>query len=120
MRVLQAHSAGVSFRGDIAVGYAANLWCRSAVRVLERLATGFLDEALERGDAVYAFARDAMDWNELLPDVEVTDAYGESFTGVATFSVDSRVRDCGELTSQVCGDALRLAMRARARARALR
>lgn len=118
MRVLQAHSAGVSFRGDIAVGYAANLWCRSAVRVLERLASGFLDEALEPGDAVYAFARDAMDWNELLPDVEVTDAYGESFTGVATFSVDSRVRDCGELTSQVCGDALRLAMRARARARA--
>ena len=118
MRVPQAHSAGVSFRGDIAVGYAANLWCRSAVRVLERLASGFLDEALEPGDAVYAFARDAVDWNE--PCRRGGDRrVRRELHRVATFSVDSRVRDCGELTSQVCGDALRLAMRA-ARARALR
>ena len=35
--------AGVDFRGSLYVGYNANLWLRSAVRVLVRLAAADLD-----------------------------------------------------------------------------
>ena len=44
--------AGVSFVGDAAVGYRANLWLRSAIRVLQLLAEAELDPRQPGGDEV--------------------------------------------------------------------
>jgi len=70
-------SSGVSFRGDRATLYRANLWLRSGIRVLGRIASG-----RARGpDELYALARE-VDWTSLLGLEQ-------------TFSVEARVRDSG-------------------------
>ena len=80
-------NSGVHFRGDAAVGYRANLWLRSAIRVLQLLHDGIpLDTGASPGNAVYEAVRHAADWLALLPD-------GQSF------SVDARVWSCSSLTS---------------------
>ena len=64
-----------SFTGDRAMGYAACLWLRSAVRVQEELIRG---PAHDR-DELYALAR-AVDWTQ-------------SITYLQTLAVDGSVRD---------------------------
>jgi len=67
--------AGVHFRGELAIGYAACLWSRLASRILMPLAEFAADDA----DALYAGAR-TIDWREQL-DVEATfavDAVGSA------------------------------------------
>jgi hypothetical protein len=44
--------AGVSFVGDAATGYRANLWLRSAIRVLQYQADAELDPRRPGGDEV--------------------------------------------------------------------
>lgn len=81
--------AGVAFVGDLAVGYRAALWARSAVRVLARVgAPGELDPTERGGDEVYGFVRKAADWPSLL-------APGQ------TFAVDARVWSCTDVPSSM-------------------
>ena len=81
-------SSGVSFRGDARVGYRANVWLRSAVRVLCELDRGYIDPNVPGGAAIYEFVRDAAPWHEVIP----------ADDGL-TFSVESRVRSCADVTS---------------------
>jgi len=53
--------AGVHFRGELAIGYAACLWSRLASRILMPLA----EFAVEDADTLYAGVR-SIDWNEHL------------------------------------------------------
>jgi len=67
--------AGVHFRGELAIGYAACLWSRLASRILMPL-TEF---AVEDADALYAGVR-SIDWNEHLrvDDTFAVDAVGST------------------------------------------
>ncbi len=68
---------GVTFRGDLRLGYAANLWLRSAIYVQEEIATFPARDP----DALYDGVR-AIDWRR--------------FTDVdRTLAVDAAVRDSG-------------------------
>lgn len=78
--------AGVSFTGDLSVGYRANMWLRSAIRVLQLLGETLLDGRRPAGEEVYAAFREGGAWQRLL-------APGQ------TFSVESRVWSCSNLTS---------------------
>jgi hypothetical protein len=49
---LPAGKAGVSFTGDTSVGYRANLWLRSAIRVLRLLHETLLDAERPSGEEV--------------------------------------------------------------------
>eukprot|EP00899_Mesostigma_viride_P021310 jgi/Mesvir1/29180/Mv25947-RA.2 len=84
--------AGVEFTGDMAVGYRANLWLRSAVRVLLLLSEGPLDPSQEGGDSVYEFVKSSVDWPQLLHDGRAMRSRGEA--PLLTFSVDARVALC--------------------------
>ena len=55
------------FTGDAAVGYAACLWLRTAIRVLRLVAVGDLRGPGRGGDRLYAFVRRAADWAALVP-----------------------------------------------------
>lgn len=71
-RDVQEGSAGVSFRGSRSTGYRANLWLRSAIRVLVRLAAADLHidpytQGRRGGDAVYDFVKAAAPWAEVIP-----------------------------------------------------
>lgn len=44
--------AGVSFTGELATGYRANLWLRSAIRVLQLLAETVLEARQPAGEEV--------------------------------------------------------------------
>ena len=81
-------ASGVSFRGDARVGYRANVWLRSAIRVLVELDRGYIDPNVPGGAAIYDFVRDAAPWHEVIP----------ADDGL-TFSVESRVRSCTDVTS---------------------
>ncbi|MFN0057223.1 MAG: class I SAM-dependent RNA methyltransferase [Planctomycetota bacterium] len=60
-RDIEPQTAGVAFVGDLITGYRANLWLRSAVRVL-----GELSRAPARDpDQLYAWARE-LPWPELM------------------------------------------------------
>ncbi|KAL4458935.1 hypothetical protein ABPG75_013800 [Micractinium tetrahymenae] len=78
--------AGVSFTGDLVVGYRANMWLRSAIRVLQLLGETLLDARRPAGEEVYAAFRESAAWPRLL-------APGQSF------SVESRVWSCSNLSS---------------------
>lgn len=64
-----------AFRGDLALGYAACLWLRSAIRVQEELARG----AVRDRDDLYALA-DSVDWSR-------------SITYLQTLAIDGSVKD---------------------------
>lgn len=93
-RNIQAHhietsKAGVYFRGrDLAVGYRANLWLRSGIRVLRLLSRGYLDPWQPGGDEIYSLFRQAANWPELLPP-----GY--------TFSIQARVASCTDVPSSM-------------------
>lgn len=72
---VQVRRGGCEFRGDLAIGYAACLWLRSAVRVQEELARGRVRDR----DDVYDFTR-SVDWSR-------------SITTLQTLAVDASVRD---------------------------
>jgi len=78
--------AGVRFQGSLETGYRANLWLRSAVRVMMELAVEDLDPREPGGDAVYEFVRRLGDreWGELVP------------VG-GTFAITSHVWDCSQI-----------------------
>lgn len=80
LRALRAESVeerrgGVAFRGDRRLGYAANLWLRSAVRVQQQI----LDFPARGKEALYAAVRD-VEWERWL-DVD------------GTLAIDASVRD---------------------------
>ena len=81
-------SSGVSFVGSPRVGYLANVWLRSAIRVLVEMRRGWLDPDVPGGESVYEFVRDAAPWSEVVP-----------MSDRSTFSVESRVWSCAGLTS---------------------
>jgi len=72
---VQIRRGGCEFRGDLATGYAACLWLRSAVRVQEELTRG----RVRHRDDLYALAR-SVDWSR-------------SITTLQTLAVDASVRD---------------------------
>lgn len=91
--------AGVSFVGTKVTGYKANLWLRTAVRVLVQLAAGPLPLGRGRYDPVYTFIRDAVDWPSIL--VSSGDREGvvpQSFK-FRNFVVQSRVWNCTDISS---------------------
>jgi len=59
-----AGRGGASFRGTLAIGYKANLWCRTAVRVQEELAAGPVGSP----EDLYGLAR-KIDWSESIDEV---------------------------------------------------
>lgn len=81
-------SSGVSFTGPPRVGYLANVWLRSAIRVLVEMRRGWLDPDVPGGESVYEFVRDAAPWSEVVP-----------MSDGSTFSVESRVWSCTGLAS---------------------
>ncbi|KAK9811854.1 hypothetical protein WJX72_011203 [[Myrmecia] bisecta] len=84
---IQPGKAGVSFRAaTLEAGYRANLWLRSAIRVLVLLAEGPLNPRLPGGDEIYRFFRDAVDWSQLLTEEQ-------------TFHVEARVWSCSDIPS---------------------
>ncbi|KAL3157914.1 hypothetical protein ABBQ32_012319 [Trebouxia sp. C0010 RCD-2024] len=78
--------AGVFFRGPDAVGYRANLWLRSGIRVLRLLAKGHLSPYRAGGDEIYSFFRQAANWARLLPPKQ-------------TFQISARVTSCTDISS---------------------
>jgi putative N6-adenine-specific DNA methylase len=87
LRTLQAQDVeagrgGVSFSGDAALLYRANLWLRTAVRVLQPI----LEAHVETPDELYE-AVQTIDWSEFL-------------TPEHTLAVDCNVRDSGITHSQ--------------------
>lgn len=85
---VQPGASGVSFAGSPRVGYLANLWLRSAIRVLVEMHRGWLDPNISGGQAVYDFVRGTAPWEEVVPR-----------DGELTFSVESRVWSCTDVTS---------------------
>lgn len=81
-------SSGVAFTGvDLTVGYRANLWLRSAIRVLTVLAEGDLNPRRPAGDTIYDFVRSAVDdWCYILPEGR-------------TFMAEARVWSCSNVSS---------------------
>ena len=53
-RRVEVRAGGVAFEGDVALGYRANLWLRSAIRVQEQLTRAHVETADELYDAVNA------------------------------------------------------------------
>ncbi|EFJ53062.1 hypothetical protein VOLCADRAFT_115653, partial [Volvox carteri f. nagariensis] len=83
--------AGVEFRGRrVSDGYAANLWLRSAIRVLVLLAEGQLGTdprgGVRGGQALYDMVYDAAPWHEIVPPG-------------CTFSVEPRLWSCTDIFS---------------------
>ncbi len=72
---VQTRRGGCEFFGDLAIGYAACLWLRSAVRVQEELFRG----RVRHRDDLYGLTR-SVDWSR-------------SITTLQTLAVDASVRD---------------------------
>lgn len=72
---IESRRGGAAFAGDVGLGYAACLWLRSAVRVQEELARGFVRDR----DDLYALAG-SVDW-------------AKAITHLQTIAVDASVRD---------------------------
>ena len=85
---VRAGASGVYFVGTKKTGVLANVWLRSAVRVLVELRHGWLDSSAPGGAAVYDFVRDAVPWPEVVPE-----------RTRSTFSFESRVWSCTDVTS---------------------
>jgi putative N6-adenine-specific DNA methylase len=85
-------ASGVSFAGDARVGYLANVWLRSAIRVLVEMRRGWLDPSAPGGAAVYDFVKGAAPWEDVVPG-------GVGARDPLTFSVESRVWSCSDVTS---------------------
>ncbi|CAG9467463.1 unnamed protein product [Pedinophyceae sp. YPF-701] len=68
--------AGVMFRGDVGMCYRSCLWLRTAIRIRQRLASGFLQGG-HVGDELYQMTRDLVPWADVLGGTD------------ATFSVDA-------------------------------
>ncbi len=66
---------------DPSVGYRANLWLRSAVRVLQLVGEDYLNPDASGATELYRATREAADWAALLRP-------GQSF------SVDARIGSC--------------------------
>jgi len=79
---------GVYFSGTLATAYKANLWSRSATRVLQLVASGPLTGSGRGGDRLYALTRGAADWSSLIPPG-------------ATLAVDARVGGCTDIDSSM-------------------
>ena len=80
--------SGVSFTGTQRVGYDANVWLRSAVRVLVELKRGYLDPNVSGTESIYNFVKNAVPWAEVIPE-----KYG------LKFGVETRVWDCSQISS---------------------
>lgn len=74
-QAIEPRRGGVAFRGDVALGYAANLWLRSAVRVQQLV----LDAPVRSREELLAAVRE-VEWERWL-DVD------------GTFAIDASVRD---------------------------
>ena len=85
---VRAGASGVYFVGTKKTGVLANVWLRSAVRVLVELRHGWLDSSAPGGAAVYDFVRYAVPWPEVVPE-----------RTRSTFSFESRVWSCTDVTS---------------------
>eukprot|EP00873_Tetraselmis_striata_P011136 jgi/Tetstr1/431400/TSEL_021090.t1 len=82
--------AGVEFAApSVEVAYRANLWLRSAIRVLVKLAEGELDPNNSGAEEIYDFARNAVDWSEHLYDRELH------------FSVAASTASCTDIRSSM-------------------
>ena len=106
-------ASGVAFTGDARTGYLANVWLRSAIRVLCELRHGWLDPAAPGGVAVYDFVRGAAPWEEVLGATPNdpnrvdsgyrseyrTDSRDASEVSFSTFSFEARVWSCSDVTS---------------------
>jgi len=107
----EAGAAGVSFVGTLSTGFRANLWLRSAVRVLVELAAAPLRGSRSsrggRFDPVYEFVRDAADWPSLLVKDSPLALQGsqEASSGrrrawrFRNFAVQSRVWNCTDVSN---------------------
>jgi len=83
--------SGVSFSGTQRVGYDANVWLRSAVRVLVELKRGYLDPGVSGTESVYEFVKHAVPWEEVIP--------GDGSDESLRFGVETRVWDCSQISS---------------------
>jgi len=82
--------SGVSFNGvDVGTGYRANLWLRSAIRVLQLLAVDQIDPEADPYQEIYRAARQAAPWEQLLP-------------AGNTFKVQARANSCNFTSNLVC------------------
>ena len=73
----EVRRGGVTFGGDRRLGYAANLWLRTAIRVQEEIARG----SARTEDELYSFIQE-VDWSRFMSNDH-------------TFAVDASVRDSG-------------------------
>ena len=80
--------SGVGFTGTQRVGYDANIWLRSAVRVLVELSRGYLDPQVSGTESIYEFVKHAVPWEEVIPERD----------GLK-FGVETRVWDCSQISS---------------------
>ena len=80
--------SGVGFTGTQRVGYDANIWLRSAVRVLVELSRGYLDPRVSGTESIYDFVKHAVPWEEVIPERD----------GLR-FGVETRVWDCSQISS---------------------
>ncbi|CAK0784504.1 hypothetical protein CVIRNUC_007708 [Coccomyxa viridis] len=71
---------------SLATGYAANIWLRSAIRVLVHVAEGPVDGRKRGGDEIYRFFRACADWPEIIE-------HGQAI------SVEARARGCSDIPS---------------------
>ncbi|GIL46246.1 hypothetical protein Vafri_3274 [Volvox africanus] len=88
---VECSKAGVAFKGRrVSDGYVANLWLRSAIRVLVLLAEGELGTdpsgGVRGGQALYDMVYDAANWHEVIPPD-------------CTFSVEPRLWSCTDISS---------------------
>ncbi|GLI59211.1 hypothetical protein VaNZ11_001050 [Volvox africanus] len=88
---VECSKAGVAFKGRrVSDGYIANLWLRSAIRVLVLLAEGELGTdpsgGMRGGQALYDMVYGAANWHEVIPPDR-------------TFSVEPRLWSCTDISS---------------------
>ncbi|GIL94708.1 hypothetical protein Vretimale_926 [Volvox reticuliferus] len=88
---VECSKAGVAFKARcVSDGYVANLWLRSAIRVLVLLAEGELGTdprvGVRGGQALYDMVYDAANWHEVIPPGR-------------TFSVEPRLWSCTDISS---------------------
>eukprot|EP00890_Picochlorum_soloecismus_P001063 jgi/Picsp_1/1958/NSC_05424-R1_thump domain protein len=78
-RDIHTGKAGVHFSGDQKIMFDANLWLRTAIRVLKLVHQVELDPQIEAGKSIYDAVKDAVNWPSLL------------FSDQMSFSIESRI-----------------------------
>lgn len=78
--------AGVYFEGNRDVMFSANLWLRTAIRVLELVTEVDLDPRQPAGDTLYEAFRDAIDWPHWLHSPQLSFSIESRIWGNSTFS----------------------------------